>query len=155
MISDAIKAAGLSFILGMRIPHVPYVVARWRRENPGRTDPRQAGIHPALADRSSTTSTATTGLGGSEAHLSLRQPPVSAMSMDTARHWEEALPSAAERYSEWHQGLESSVACLQGRKVSTPIVSYKERMLSQRLVFQFQERHHLLVRLPVIVLRTS
>jgi hypothetical protein len=56
MISDAIKAAGLSFILGMRIPHVPYVVARWRRENPAEQIPRQAGIHPALADRSSTTS---------------------------------------------------------------------------------------------------
>jgi transposase len=39
MISEAnqkaIEAAGLSFILGMRIPHVPYVVAQWRREHPG------------------------------------------------------------------------------------------------------------------------
>jgi len=38
MISEAnqkaIEAAGLSFILGMRIPHVPYAVARWRREHP-------------------------------------------------------------------------------------------------------------------------
>jgi hypothetical protein len=31
----AIEAAGLSFILGMRIPHVPYAVAQWRREHPG------------------------------------------------------------------------------------------------------------------------
>jgi hypothetical protein len=31
----AIEAAGLSFILGARIPHVPYVVSRWRREHPG------------------------------------------------------------------------------------------------------------------------
>ncbi len=31
----AIEAAGLSFILGMRIPYVPYVVAQWRREHPG------------------------------------------------------------------------------------------------------------------------
>ena len=31
----AIEAAGLSFILGMKIPHVPYVVAQWRREHPG------------------------------------------------------------------------------------------------------------------------
>jgi hypothetical protein len=31
----AIEAAGLSFILGMRIPHVPYVVKQWRREHPG------------------------------------------------------------------------------------------------------------------------
>ncbi len=38
MVSEAnqkdIEAAGLSFILGMRIPHVPYVVSRWRREHP-------------------------------------------------------------------------------------------------------------------------
>jgi Transposase DDE domain len=31
----AIEAAGLSFILGARIPEVPYVVAEWRREHPG------------------------------------------------------------------------------------------------------------------------
>jgi Transposase DDE domain len=31
----AIEAAGLSFILGMKIPHIPYVVAQWRREHPG------------------------------------------------------------------------------------------------------------------------
>jgi hypothetical protein len=39
MISEAnqkaIEAAGLSFILGARIPHVPYQVAQWRREHPG------------------------------------------------------------------------------------------------------------------------
>jgi hypothetical protein len=39
MVSEAnqkqIEAAGLSFILGMRIPHVPYVVKQWRREHPG------------------------------------------------------------------------------------------------------------------------
>ena len=35
----AIEAAGLSFILGMKIPHVPYVVARWRREHPGEQIP--------------------------------------------------------------------------------------------------------------------
>jgi len=39
MVSEAnqkdIEAAGLSFILGMKIPQVPYVVARWRREHPG------------------------------------------------------------------------------------------------------------------------
>jgi hypothetical protein len=34
-----IEAAGLSFILGMRIPHVPYVVSRWRREHPGQEIP--------------------------------------------------------------------------------------------------------------------
>jgi Transposase DDE domain len=31
----AIEAAGLSFILGAKIPHEPYVVKRWRREHPG------------------------------------------------------------------------------------------------------------------------
>ncbi len=39
MVSEAnqklIEAAGLSFILGARIPHVPYLVAQWRREHPG------------------------------------------------------------------------------------------------------------------------
>jgi len=43
MVSEAnqkqIEAAGLSFILGMRIPHVPYVVAQWRREHPGQDIP--------------------------------------------------------------------------------------------------------------------
>ncbi len=31
---SAIEKAGLSFILGMRIPDVPYVVAEWRRQHP-------------------------------------------------------------------------------------------------------------------------
>ena len=35
----AIEAAGLSFILGARIPHVPYLVAQWRREHPGHDIP--------------------------------------------------------------------------------------------------------------------
>jgi hypothetical protein len=43
MISEAnqkaIEAAGLSFILGMKIPDVPYVVANWRREHPGEEIP--------------------------------------------------------------------------------------------------------------------
>jgi hypothetical protein len=30
----AIEQAGLSFILGMKIPDIPYVVAKWRREHP-------------------------------------------------------------------------------------------------------------------------
>jgi hypothetical protein len=37
----AIEAAGLSFILGMRIPHEPYVVQWWRREHPGQPVPDQ------------------------------------------------------------------------------------------------------------------
>jgi len=43
MVSEAnqkdIEAAGLSFILGAKIPHVPYVVAQWRREHPGEQIP--------------------------------------------------------------------------------------------------------------------
>src|SRR5215470_9088792 len=43
MVSEAnqkeIEAAGLSFILGMRIPRVPYVLAQWRREHPGQDIP--------------------------------------------------------------------------------------------------------------------
>ena len=35
----AIEAAGLSFILGARIPHEPYVVQRWRRAHPGQDIP--------------------------------------------------------------------------------------------------------------------
>jgi hypothetical protein len=43
MVSEAnqkdIEAAGLSFILGMKIPRVPYVVSQWRREHPGEQVP--------------------------------------------------------------------------------------------------------------------
>jgi hypothetical protein len=43
MVSEAnqkdIEAAGLPFILGMKIPQVPYVVAQWRREHPGEDIP--------------------------------------------------------------------------------------------------------------------
>jgi hypothetical protein len=43
MISEAnqkaIEAAGLPFILGMKIPEVPYQVAQWRREHPGEDIP--------------------------------------------------------------------------------------------------------------------
>jgi DDE family transposase len=43
MISEAnqkaIEAAGLSFILGIKIPDVPYQVAQWRREHPGEDIP--------------------------------------------------------------------------------------------------------------------
>jgi hypothetical protein len=43
MISEAnqkaIEAAGLSFILGMKIPDTPYQVAQWRREHPGEAIP--------------------------------------------------------------------------------------------------------------------
>jgi hypothetical protein len=43
MVSEAnqkqIEAAGLSFILGKRIPDVPYVVAQWHRDHPGENIP--------------------------------------------------------------------------------------------------------------------
>ena len=43
MISEAnqkaIEAAGLSFILGMKIPDVRYVVGKWRREHSGEDIP--------------------------------------------------------------------------------------------------------------------
>ena len=43
MISEAnqkaIEAAGLSFILGMKVPDVPYQVGKWRREHPGEDVP--------------------------------------------------------------------------------------------------------------------
>jgi len=43
MISEAnqkaIEAEGLSFILGMKIPDLPYQVAQWRREHPGEDIP--------------------------------------------------------------------------------------------------------------------
>jgi hypothetical protein len=43
MVSEAnqkqIEAAGLSFILGLRIPEVPYVVTEWHREHPGEPIP--------------------------------------------------------------------------------------------------------------------
>ncbi len=34
-----IEEAGLSFILGTRIPEIPYMVAQWRREHPGQDMP--------------------------------------------------------------------------------------------------------------------
>ena len=36
---EAIENEGLSFILGARTPHVPYLVAQWRREHPGEDIP--------------------------------------------------------------------------------------------------------------------
>jgi hypothetical protein len=43
MVSDAnkraIEAAGLSFVLGARIPEVPYVISQWRREHPDQQPP--------------------------------------------------------------------------------------------------------------------
>lgn len=35
----AIEAAGLSFILGEKIPTIPYVISKWHNDNPGREIP--------------------------------------------------------------------------------------------------------------------
>jgi hypothetical protein len=53
MISEAnqtaIQAAGLSFILGTRIPYLPRRGPGVARQAPGRGDPRRARTHPAVA----------------------------------------------------------------------------------------------------------
>jgi hypothetical protein len=55
MISEAnqkaIEAAGPSFILGMKVPDVPYLAGKWRREHPGEEIPGRPRLHPALARR--------------------------------------------------------------------------------------------------------
>ena len=82
---SAIEAAGLSFILGARIPDVPYVVREWRDEHPGRRRsptgwcspspgrPARAS-RPAGSRRSSTTSTAPTGPAARCAASTSRSP---------------------------------------------------------------------------------
>ncbi len=86
MISEAnqkaIEAPGLSFILGMRIPDIPHVVAQWRREHPGEdvpdgqvfTQPWPARPNGGRPTRSSTTSTATTVPGAPCAASTSRSP---------------------------------------------------------------------------------
>jgi hypothetical protein len=79
---QAIEDAGLSFILGARIPEVPYVVAQWRREHPGQeipdghifTQPWPASLAAGAGTRSSTTSTRPTGPGGPCATSTSRSP---------------------------------------------------------------------------------
>ncbi|ETA00338.1 hypothetical protein CcI6DRAFT_04220 [Frankia sp. CcI6] len=88
MISEAnrkaIEAEGLSFILGMKLPEVPYIVAAWRRNHPGEdipdgqifTQPWPAGAtdqRRPLA-RSSTTSTRLTVRGAPCAGSTSRSP---------------------------------------------------------------------------------
>jgi hypothetical protein len=68
----AIEQAGLSFILGARIPEIPYVVSQWRKTHPGLdiadgqvfTSRGRQGPTTSAATRSSTTSTTPTGPGG-------------------------------------------------------------------------------------------
>ena len=76
MISEAnqkaIEAEGLSFILGMKVPDVPYLVGQWRREHPGEevpdghvfVQPWPAGPSRNAGTSGSTTSTGPTGHGG-------------------------------------------------------------------------------------------
>ena len=69
---QALEAAGLSYILGAKIPFVPYVVAQWRRDHPGEDIPDghvspsrgRAGRPAGTATRSSTTSTRPAGAAG-------------------------------------------------------------------------------------------
>lgn len=53
MVSDsnkkAIEAAGLSFVIGARIPDVLYVVSAWQLAHPGGRAGRSAGVDPADA----------------------------------------------------------------------------------------------------------
>lgn len=45
----ALQAAGLSFILGTRIPYLPDVVRQWRDDHPRRPGSRRVGADPAVA----------------------------------------------------------------------------------------------------------
>ena len=78
----AIEAAGLSFILGARIPDIPYVVDEWRADIPasrsptGRCSPSRGrpAERTTAATRSSTTSTAPTGPAARCAGSTSRSP---------------------------------------------------------------------------------
>jgi hypothetical protein len=49
----AIEAAGLSFILGMKITDVPYQVAQWRKEHPGEDIPDRPSPPPTASPTTS------------------------------------------------------------------------------------------------------
>jgi hypothetical protein len=97
MISEAnqknIEAAGLSFILGMKIPHVPYAVKQWRRDHPASPSPTgTCSPSPGPPDRtaaavtrSSTTNTATTAPAARCAASMTRSPRPSRPSRGRAR----------------------------------------------------------------------
>lgn len=36
---DGVEAAGLSYILGAKMPAVPYVINHWRKDHPGQDVP--------------------------------------------------------------------------------------------------------------------
>jgi hypothetical protein len=100
MISEAnqvaLQAAGLSFILGARIPFLPDVVREWRDEHPDEAVPDQLVLtsrgRPAVVRRpaesrigSCTTSTATTERGEHCAGSTSRSPRPSVPSTDMQR----------------------------------------------------------------------
>jgi hypothetical protein len=78
----AIEAAGLSFILGMKIPEVPYQVAQWRRVHPGEEipdghvfiQPWPAGPSPKRRDQMIYYRFRATGRGGRCAGSMSRSP---------------------------------------------------------------------------------
>ena len=100
MISEAnqvaLHAAGLSYILGARIPHLPDVVREWRDKHPDEAIPDGLVLTqpwPATSRRrpaasqigSSTTSSATIGPGAPCAASMSRSPKPSAPSTGTPR----------------------------------------------------------------------
>jgi Transposase DDE domain len=97
MVSEAnqkeIEAAGLSFILGTKIPHIPYVVKAWREEHPGEQipdgmcspSPGRPGRMAAAVTRSSTTSTGTAGPAARCAGSTSRSPRPSGPSLARCR----------------------------------------------------------------------
>jgi hypothetical protein len=106
MISDtnkkAIEAAKLSFILGMRTPDIPYVVAAWRRDHEGEqppdglilTQPWPAGPVTSAGTRSSTTSTGPTEPAAACTGSTSRSPRPSA-------RWRGRRRSSATGSSAW------------------------------------------------------
>ena len=89
----AIEDAGLSFIIGARIPTEPYVVTAWRKQHPGRTS-RTGTCSPSRGrpDRPtsavttrSTTSTSTTGPGAPSRASMSRSPRPNGRSLGRPR----------------------------------------------------------------------
>jgi hypothetical protein len=79
---EAIEAAGLSFILGMKVPDVPARWTQWRREHPGEDIPTDTSSPspgppdrpPSAVTSGSPTSTRPTGPGGRYAGSTSRSP---------------------------------------------------------------------------------
>ena len=113
MISEAnqvaLQAAGLSFILGTRIPYLPDVVREWRDKHPDEAVPdglvlTQPWPSPPVRRRpagsrtgSSTTSTATIGPGARCAGSMIRSPRPNARSTETPRSNATATSSSPGR----------------------------------------------------------